>query len=201
MIPFKLLAILLLLLVGAVALAEETVGVAGSSARFPARVKKQVDGQPVSLVLTGTAMRTKSVVAFSVNVYAVGCYVAEDAKLNSAEDLAKCPHCKQLHLVMERDVAGSDVAASFTEAIRNNYPAPAYQAEVRLLTDILGSVKIEKGDQILLTHIPNVGLQCELVGKTQRLIKNKDFPKAIWDIYLGPKNLGPEIKTGLTSRL
>jgi hypothetical protein len=60
---------------------------------------------------------------------------------------------------------------------------------------------VAAGDHIWLTHIPDVGFHCEMVGKTQFTIRNKGFSQAIWNIYLGPNNLGEAVKTGLTSRL
>jgi hypothetical protein len=32
-------------------------------------------------------------------------------------------------------------------------------------------------------------------------IPNDKFARAVWEVYLGRKNLGSSIKTGLTSRL
>ena len=59
----------------------------------------------------------------------------------------------------------------------------------------------QKGDHIFITHIPNAGLHCSLAGKGEVLIKNAQFARAVWDIYLGKNNLGDEIKKGLVSRL
>lgn len=93
------------------------------------------------------------------------------------------------------------MADSFEAAIRANYPPPAFDAEIQQLADFMRSLSVVEGDQILLSHIPNVGFHCDVIGKTQFSIKNKDFSKAVWDIYLGPNNLGDAIKKGLTSRL
>jgi hypothetical protein len=58
-----------------------------------------------------------------------------------------------------------------------------------------------KGEHIYLTHVPGIGLQVSAAGKADFLIKTPAFSKAVWDIYLGKKNLGEAIKKGLTSRL
>ena len=54
---------------------------------------------------------------------------------------------------------------------------------------------------IWLTHVPKVGLRCRINDRKPLLIKNVAFAHAVWDIYLGKKNVGERIKTGLTARL
>ena len=60
---------------------------------------------------------------------------------------------------------------------------------------------LRKGDQVFLVAVPKVGVRCQVVGKTDVLIENPAFCRAIWDIYLGRQNLGEPIKSGLISRL
>jgi hypothetical protein len=185
-----------LVALGAVASAQ-TVGVPRSGVQFPVKVTAGVAGKPVTLVLTGAALRQK----LFVNVYAVGSYLQEGVKVRSAEELAAVEAPKRLHLVMERTVDGQDLAGAFRAAIRMNYPEPAFAREVDTLSQFLRSTALQKGDHIHLTHVPGVGLQCSLAGKADFLIKNPRFSRAVWDIYLGKKNLGEEIKKGLVSRL
>jgi hypothetical protein len=147
--------------------------------------------------LTGVAMRTK----LFVNVYAIGSYVQEGVKVGSAEELAAVDCAKRLHLFMERTVDGKDLAEAFRAAIRMNYPEPAFNDEVATLVQHMQGTSAARGEHIALTHIPGVGLHCIVVGKTDFVIKNPRFSQAVWDIYLGKKNLGENIKKGLTSRL
>ena len=60
---------------------------------------------------------------------------------------------------------------------------------------------IGKGDVCWITHIPGYGLHVNLVGKRSEFIKNVKFANAVWNIYLGPKNVGESVKKALTSRL
>jgi hypothetical protein len=195
---YRKIAMLLLAGIGSAAtLAGETVGVSGSDAKFETAVERQVGDQKVKLRLTGTAMRKK----FIFNVYAMASYMPEHAKITTAEQLAARNVAKQLHLIMVRDVDGPSMAESFESAIRANHPEPAFNAEIKQLVGFMKSITVAEGDQILLTHIPDVGFHVELIGKTKFAIKNKDFSKAVWDIYLGPNNLGDAVKKGLVSRL
>jgi hypothetical protein len=179
------------------AFATELVGVGGSKVHYPSDTDASLGGTPVKLVLTGTALRQK----FNFNVYTIGSYVQTGVKVTSAEELAAASCCKRLHLVMERDVSGKDMAEAFRNAIRMNYPEPAFAQEVNTLSELLSSDTARRGDQILLTHLPDVGLHCLMVGKKEFVIKNVAFSRAVWEIYLGQNNLGDAIKKGLVSRL
>jgi hypothetical protein len=179
------------------ACAAELVGVPGSSVQFPTPVERTVGGKQTTLVLTGTALRTKLL----FNVYAIGSYLQQGVQVRNAEELAAVDAPKQLHLLMERDVDGPSMADAFKTAVRMNYPEPAFNDEVASLCDAIRAVSLKKHDAIYLTHVPRVGLHVQLVGKAEFTIKNPSFSRAIWDIYLGKVNLGETIKKGLTSRL
>jgi hypothetical protein len=187
-----------MVLLGASSLeAGELVSVPGSSTSYPTTTEASVGDKTVKLALTGTALRTKLI----VNVYAIGSYVQEGAKVRTAEDLATVDCPKQLHLVMERTVDGKDMAEAFSSAVRMNYSEPAFNDEIQMLKQYLQGVTVQKGDHIYLTHVPGMGLECNLAGKSSLTIKNPRFSQAVWEIYLGKRNLGDNIKRGLTSRL
>jgi len=191
-----LAATLLLFTLGA-ALAAELVGVPGSGAQYATPIAAKVAGKDVTLKLTGAALRKKLV----FSVYTVGSYVQEGVAVRSAEELvaANCP--KRLHLIMERDVSGKDMAEAFRTAVRLNHGAPAFENELKRLEEFMQPLTAQKGDHIHLTHLPGVGLHCQIVGKTEITIPGVPFSGAVWEIYLGKNNLGEDIKKGLTSRL
>ena len=197
MVASRTLAVALLVLGGAGVLAAELVGVHGSDTQFTTTMEATIDGKPVRLVLTGAAVRQK----FFLNVYAIGSYVQEGARVRTPEELAAVDCPKRLHLVMERTVEGKDMAEAFRTAIRQNYAGPAFDQEVNDLVQFMQGQTAQKGDHIFITHIPNGGLHCSLAGKGEILIKNAQFARAVWDIYLGKNNLGDGIKKGLVSRL
>ncbi len=190
-------AVVLLIVGGSGASAAGLVPVPGSGTQYTATAEGNVGGKAVRIVLTGVALRQK----FFLNVYAIGSYAEQGAGVRTAEELAGKDCAKRLHLVMERAVSGKDMAASLQAAIRQNYPAPAFDAEVRQLAEVMSGQDAQKGEHIFLTHIPGVGLHCYLAGKIDIVIKNPAFTRAVWDIYLGRNNLGESIKKGLVSRL
>jgi hypothetical protein len=190
-------ALALLALVGAAAPANEMVGVDGSDTQYPALIESPIDGKPVRLFLTGTALRKR----YLFNVYTIASYAQAGVQIHNAEELAGADVPKQLHLVMERDVDGKTMAAAFREAVRLNYPAPAFNAELDRLTAVIQATPLKKGDHVWLSHVPGKGFHARLAGKKEILIPNVRFSRAIWEIYLGKNNLGTAIKEGLTSRL
>jgi hypothetical protein len=195
MVRVKLLATAILVLGGAAAGAAD-VAVPGSPTKYPPALDATVAGKSVSLTLTGVALRQKLI----FNVYAIGSYVQAGVTAGTAEELAAVDCVKRLHLVMERDVSGKDMAAAFQDAIRKNHPAPAFDAEVGQLVRAMQGHDALKGDHIFLTHVPGDGLHCQIPGKVDFVIRTPQFSKAVWDIYLGQSNLGESIKKGLTSR-
>jgi hypothetical protein len=192
-----MLAVALVLGCTTAALSAELVGVRGSSTQFTTTMDWTVNDKPVKLVLTGAALREK----YWLNVYALASYIEEGSGVRNAEELAAADKPKQLHLVMERSVSGADMAESFLTAIRANHPAGEFDDEVNLLLEKLRGDTARKGDHIYLTHMPGVGLEVKVAGRLEFVIRNTDFHRAIWDIYLGRNNLGDGIKRGLVSRL
>ena len=73
--------------------------------------------------------------------------------------------------------------------------------ELDKLTALIKAYDVEKGDQVWISYYPGYGLNVNLVGKRAEFIKGTKFGKAVWDIYLGPKNVGENVKKALVSRL
>jgi hypothetical protein len=173
-------------------------GEAGISVtKYPICIVSKVGDKEVRLKLTGVAQRKK---AF-FKVYTIGSYVEEGAAVRSAAELAHKDCAKQMHLVMQRDVDGKTMAEAFIEGIRLNYAEPQFADQCKLLLDFMKNKSLKRGDEVWLTHVPNVGFDWKMPGDKEVLVKNAAFASAIWDIYLGNKNIGDEVKAGLTSRL
>jgi hypothetical protein len=189
-------SVVLVALLGFQVLADETVGVSGSSVEYPTQVEAMIGDKRTSLKLTGAAMRKKLL----FNVYTVGSYVQADFRGKTAEELAGADTLKQLHLVMQRDVSGKDMAKAFGDAIRANY-ANEFADEVDKFMALMRDQSADTDDHVWITHVPGFGLHVNLVGKKAEYIKSVKFAHAVWNIYLGPKNVGENVKKGLTSRL
>lgn len=165
--------------------------------RFVPTIAGRIGGVPVRLVLTGSAIRKK----YGFSVYAVASYVQEGAAPRDAEGLSRADIAKQLHLIFERDVDGATIGQAFRTSIGMSYPAPAFASELARLERYFLPGGAKHGDHIWLTHIPGVGLGCLLVGRPGIVIEGVGFAQAAWGTYLGRRNLGVAIRSGLTSRL
>jgi hypothetical protein len=175
---------------------EKMVPVPGTKVEFPVASVDSIGDQQVSLRLTGVALRQKAV----FNVYAIASYVAQDAKIKSAEALAEADAPKQLKMVMERDVTGKDVSKSMRDGIEINHPKE-FADELKSLDEFCKSLTIKKGTAVTLTHVPGAGLSVLIGEKSGLEIRNVKFSLAVWQIYLGKKNISERLRRGLTSRL
>ena len=193
----RVLSVLLITALAGRAMAQDAVGVNGSGVLYPTVMNAEIGNKKVQTKLTGAAMRKKEGV---INIYTIGSYVQADFSGATPEALAATDTVKQLHLVMQRDVDGKDMADAFRDAIRNNYPTE-FDAELKKFMQLMQAQNISKGDVCWITNIPGYGLHVNLVGKRSEFIKSVKFSKAVWDIYLGPKNVGESVKKALTSRL
>jgi len=176
--------------------AGESVSVAGSSSRYSTATEIQVSGKPVRVNLTGAALRKRG----PFSVYTIGSYLQDGSKVKTADQLASADAVKVFHLIMERDVKGRDMAEAIQMGVRLNNPGTAFDSELKQIMQKMMSMELRRGDQVYLVSIPKVGVRCQF-GKTDILIENPAFCRAIWDIYLGRQNLGEPLKNGLTSRL
>ncbi|MCY2971720.1 MAG: chalcone isomerase family protein [Planctomycetota bacterium] len=125
----------------------------------------------------------------------------EGVKPKSSAELINADIYKQLNLVMERQVDGREMAASFKASVLLNHKEEEFPEELTLLDNLFKEIKVVKGDQVKLTHIPGVGIHCQVVDKIEVTIKSVAFSKAIWEIYFGKNNLGESIKKSLLSKL
>src|SRR5205807_1105909 len=139
----------------------ETVGVSGSDARFPTRTEVTVGYRPVRLVLTGTAVRK----SHGLDVYAVASYVQEGTRAKTAEQLVAADGVKVLHLVLERHLDGPAMFDGIRTGVRLNHSADAFAAELGQFERTLRPQDLAKGQHVLLTALPRVGLRCQAAGK------------------------------------
>lgn len=176
-----------------------TPSVLAQQPNYSAEVERYVGENKVALSLTGSAIRKKLV----FQVYALGSYVEKSAKsrIRTGEELAAADCPKQLHLIMLRTVSGPDMAEAFVTIARKNYPAPAYDEEIKTFVNMIRSRTASSGDHFFLTHIPKVGLEVKHQTKETIVIPNPRFSQVVWDIYFGRNNVGEDVKRGLLSAL
>lgn len=178
--------------------AQSQLKVKGSKKTFPSAIKQKHEKKQIPLRCTGVALREK--VWF--NVYVIASYVQEDATPKDAAALAKADVWKVLHLQLERNVDGDDMSEAFVEAIRSNYPKESqFKAEIARMNAFFADKECKENQSIRFVWQPKVGVSVLLPGCKPLLFKSTGFAQAIWEIYLGKKNVGKDIKAGLIKRL
>jgi hypothetical protein len=192
------MALMIVAVIGGLASAAgETVPVRESDVRYPVQDQVTVGYKPVKLVLTGTALRK----GHGISLYAIGSYVEESAHVHTADQLIAADVVKVMQVVTEVPLDGRTMFEGIRHGIRLNYSTDAFPAELGQLERAMRGLDMPRGQHIVLTYLPKVGLRCQALGKAEDTIKSMAFAKAVWEIYLGRQNLGDPIKAGLTSRL
>ncbi|HBP18791.1 MAG TPA: hypothetical protein DEA08_13530 [Planctomycetes bacterium] len=192
------LALPLLLALAPLAAGQSQLKVKGSKKTFPSEVTHKHEKKQIPLRCTGVALREK--VWF--NVYVIASYVHKDATPKDAAALAKADVWKVLHLQLERNVDGDDMSEAFVEAIRANYPKESqFKAEIDRMNKLFADQECKENQSIRFVWQPKLGVTVLLPGCKPLVIKSLGFAQAIWEIYLGKKNVGKDIKSGLVKRL
>jgi hypothetical protein len=174
----------------------ETVVVQGSEVRYLLKTQVTVGYQPVRLVLTGTAMRK----GHGLNIYAIASYIQDGVAAKTAEQIVAADAVKMMHLTLERNLDGQMMFDGIRSGIRLNHSLDAFTGEMGQLERTLRANDWPRGQALMLTSLPKVGLRCQAPGKADVMIANPAFAKAVWEIFLGRNSLGDAVKSGLTSR-
>ena len=151
-----------------------------------------------ALQLNGAGVRVKVI----IDVYAAGLYVGKrDA---SAQALLSQPGAKSMQIVLLRDLTGEEFADAMIKGFRqNNSEADIgrFQArldELRKTMVSFGTVK--KGTAIQLNLVPGSGVRTLVEGAQKGAdIQGEDFYAALLKIWLGPKPVDDDLKSGLLS--
>ena len=157
---------------------------------------------PQKLLLTGSALRKR----FGLRFYRIGSYCdaahcKPGAPPDGADRLIAADCAKQLTLVMVREISPSVLERSFSEALSANDPQQKFAAESKRLLDHMLSAPMHEGQQVTLRHHPGRGMSCQ-VGDGERLhVDSVEFARIVWSVYMGPKGVSPELRSGLASRL
>src|SRR5207237_10669821 len=146
--------------------------------------------------LTGTDLHKRTI----STQYAMASYLQEGVAAKSAEQLAAANAYKVLHLVLENDLSGKELADGLSAAIRHNVPK-GFSGELQQLHTILGDQTLKAGQEVTFTWLPKSGVRCQVKGRMDVQIANPAFARALWDAYLGANHQGDAVKSGLVGRL
>lgn len=172
---------------------------------FPLELEPAADDfvpPPRKLLLSGSALRKR----FGLRFYRIGSYCdaahcKPGALPDGADSLIAADCAKQLTLVMVREISPSVLERSFSEALSANDPQQKFAAESKRLLDHMLSAPMHEGQQVTLRHHPRRGMSCQVGNGRPLHVDSVEFARIVWSVYMGPKGVSPELRTGLASRL
>jgi len=164
---------------------------------FPEEVETQIAGRSERMRLTGTGLRKK----FGIKFFQIAAYCDDDVAPRNVDELAAADVPKQLVLVMQRDVAEWVLRRAFAEALARNDPDNKYPEKIETLLNHMTARPLHKGDRIVLTHMPQSGMACQVCDTSPIAVSDCEFAHLVWKIYMGPQGVCPDIRKGLGSRL
>jgi hypothetical protein len=147
----------------------------------------QVDG--TNLTLNGLGLRQATVL--KVNVYVAALYVAKPS--NDAKAILESTTPKELVLHFVRNVSASDLNKAWEEGFEKQLGT--FKNPLSVLQGWMTDMK--NGQRLIFIHKPGAGVQVDVNGTVKGTIKDDDFAKAFFSIWLGPNPPNPGLKTGL----
>lgn len=172
---------------------------------LPARAQVTVEGYTFAreVQVAGQALRLNGVGLRAVawlKGYATGLYL--NAKAGTPQAVLGNTGAKRLQLRLLQEVPAEEFVKAFDKGVSRNTPA----AELPALKDrmtrfnalVMGLVKVKKGDVVDLDWLPDTGLQFSHNGRVLGApIAGADLYGALLRIFVGPRPVDPEMKTGL----
>ncbi len=181
-------ATLLTLLLAATSLPASARGMSLAGVTLP----ETVDLAGNSLILNGIGLRKK----FFIKVYVGGLYLG--ARESSAARAIGTDGPRRMVMQFLFGVSKEQLCDAWKEGLEDNTPnAPP---EVKKGFDSLcGWMEaIEKGNQIVLTYLPEQGTTVEVNGKVKGILPGKATADAILNTWIGPKpGPGNDFKTAV----
>ena len=182
----------------------------------------ELDTPPSTQVLTGTGVRTRTML--KVKVYAFGLYLDSAGaraalggwRGKSAADLArdqslygellKGAFPMTLRLVMTRNVGGEQMAEAFDGALGRRVAQAAERgmpggAEALARFRALFTEELASGTELLFSWAPGNTLRVSIGGRQVGEIENAALCWALFDVYLGEKPISSDGKKTVIARL
>ncbi len=146
-----------------------------------------VGGQ--TLVLNGMGLRTK----LFIKVYVGGLYL--EKKSGDAAAIIQSDSAKRVVLqFIYGEVSRDQMVEAFTDGFKGNAPkAPKAQVD-QFIAAIEG---MKKGEQMVVTYVPNTGTTLSIRGKDKLTIPGLPFAQAVFSVWLGPKPPTSDLKKGM----
>jgi hypothetical protein len=139
-----------------------------------------VDGH--ALVLNGTATRKK----FIVKVYVAALYLP--ARETDAETILGADEPRRLVIqFVHNGVDKGDLCDALTAGTKKDTPDPSAELQAQFDTLCSYMEDVKKGDQLVLTYLPELGTTVSLKGVEKGTIEGKAFADDLFKVWIGPR--------------
>lgn len=148
--------------------------------------------------LTLNGMGLREATFFKVDVYVAGLYLEKVS--SSPTKIVASNEAKVLVLRFVRDVGRDDITKAWSDGFKGN--ATVKVASIQPLIDRLNAwmPSFNDGDTLSFIYVPADGVAVEINGVRKGVIKNDDFARSLFSIWLGPKPPTGDLKRGLLGR-
>ena len=153
--------------------------------------------QEINAVLTAAQYSgTGKLTFFGLNVYEASLWTSPRFKPNDFVDYA---FALDLHYL--RNFSAADIAKRSLDEMQRIEPVPEQIAAqwTKALNDSFPDIK--KGDRLIGVHKPGSGVSFWLNGKRSGEIRDAEFSKQFFAIWLSPKTSEPKLRLALLSKV
>jgi hypothetical protein len=151
----------------------------------------QVNGSTLTLNGLGLPQAT----FLKVNVYVAALYVAHVSSDPYALLGSNTP--KELILHFLHNVSDDELEKAWEEGFAHNAKEQLAALHERVAMLKSSVVDRQSGQRLTFLHTPGAGLQVDVHGTVQGMIKGDDFATAFLSIWLAPHPPNPNLKSGL----
>lgn len=147
-----------------------------------------VDG--VTLVLNGIGLRAATILR--VKAYVGGLYLEKPT--HDADAVITSRQIKRVTMKFLRDIGRNQLASGWADELRKVKPKPS-EDEIARFGSFIPDVKT--GDTMSFTWRPGAGIDVTLNGKTQGVVSDEDFARALFTLWFGPNPGDANLKRGM----
>lgn len=149
-----------------------------------------------TLTLNGMGLREAT--WLKVDVYVAGLYVehpsSDPARLINADET------KRLVMRFVRDVGRDDILKAWNDGFKNNATVPLGRIQANIDRLNAWTPAFKDGDTLVFTYVPGAGVAVDINGARKGIIKDEDFTRSLFAIWLGPKPPTSALKKGMLGR-
>lgn len=148
--------------------------------------------------LTLNGMGVREATWLKVDVYVAGLYVEKVS--SSPQQIINSDTTKALVLRFVRDVDRDDITKAWSDGFRNNATVSLAQLQPKIKQLNAWMPAFKEGDTLSFVYVPAEGVVVEINGQRKGVIKDPDFTRSLFSIWLGAKPPTGDLKRGLLGR-